>query len=144
MPKKINYKNKEIFYKFRVDVYSYTILFSYNQTNDDFFNNVNDYYKNIGLAKIKNDSDINIVKKDDCSGLTLFLSHNTIAIRLFNHTCKNMDYLMDTIAHESLHATLKILDDLGVVYDTNADEAYCYLLGFIVNKIVGKLMMDKD
>lgn len=54
----------------------------------------------------------------------------------------NNDYYMafeseitaSTIAHEALHITNYIYKDVGIIYDPNNNEPYCYMLGFIVKQ----------
>lgn len=42
-----------------------------------------------------------------------------------------------TIAHECFHATVRIMHEKGITTGTNfeAEEAYAYLLGFLVDKV---------
>lgn len=49
---------------------------------------------------------------------------------------KTSSYYAD-IAHESLHATVGILTEKGVKFCDESEEAYAYLLGFIVTNIIG-------
>lgn len=39
------------------------------------------------------------------------------------------------IAHESLHAVGKVLDERGILYEPYNDEPFCYLLGWVVDKV---------
>lgn len=40
-----------------------------------------------------------------------------------------------TIAHECLHATFYILDYVGMSLDAGSEEAYTYLLGYLVGEV---------
>jgi hypothetical protein len=49
--------------------------------------------------------------------------------------------LLSTIAHESFHATHSIMDKIGMDLSYNNDEAFAYLLGYIVGEISNKLKL---
>lgn len=67
---------------------------------------------------------------------TLQLNNGNILIH-FKHY--NSSYMMNTISHESLHAVEMILSRIGLKLNSKTDEAYCYLLGYIVEKIIKEI-----
>lgn len=69
-------------------------------------------------------------------GRTFTLLTNQTVIRLVDDGSD----LSGVIAHESFHATTFILERVGVSFDLNiSDEAYSYLLQYIVEKITETL-----
>lgn len=52
---------------------------------------------------------------------------------------RDLDPTAGTIAHEALHATKHILEKSGIYLTDETEEAYCYLLGWVVRKITEKL-----
>lgn len=50
---------------------------------------------------------------------------------------------VDIIAHEALHATIGIMEHTGIKLDDSSDEAYTYLLGYIVKLIHEDTSHDK-
>ena len=46
-----------------------------------------------------------------------------------------------TVAHESFHATYRIMSAIGSELGAESEEPYAYLLGFITNKVVETLMI---
>ena len=45
-----------------------------------------------------------------------------------------------TIAHESFHATARVMHDIGSKLDGESEEPYAYLLGYITNQVVIALL----
>lgn len=42
----------------------------------------------------------------------------------------------NSVPHEALHATFRITNLVGIQYCDHSEEAYCYLLGYIYDKIL--------
>lgn len=55
-------------------------------------------------------------------------------------TIEDFPNLMNTISHEALHAVGNIFDRKGVDYDSDNDEPYTYLLGYIVEQMVSTIL----
>lgn len=48
-----------------------------------------------------------------------------------------------TIAHECFHATCRILKQKGMVYSEDSEEAYAYLLDYLVTKVTELVVKNK-
>ena len=46
------------------------------------------------------------------------------------------DSELSTISHESFHATVKLMSDIGAELESSSEESYAYLLGHIVNLVL--------
>ena len=53
------------------------------------------------------------------------------------------DISVGNIAHEALHVTNRVLEDVGVVFRADEDEPHAYLLGFLVD-CLHKIIDDED
>lgn len=75
-------------------------------------------------------------KIKDCSGKSIELSNGNV-ILWFNRNDWKEDpaHYANTISHEALHATQMILEKIGMKLNRKSEEAYCYLQGYIVEKI---------
>lgn len=62
------------------------------------------------------------------------LKDTGIILLLFNK-CKKDTTTISMISHEALHAVIQTMDYIGMELDDSSDEAYTYLLGFIVGNI---------
>lgn len=72
---------------------------------------------------------------NDCSvGKTLRLENGNIIIYIPNNL-KYDFYMWNIITHETFHATHLIMDKIGLNLTLESDEAFCYLNGYINQKI---------
>lgn len=51
------------------------------------------------------------------------------------------DCILSTISHESFHATLKIMKDIGAKLTNSSEESYAYLLSHVVDECI--ILKDK-
>jgi len=72
-------------------------------------------------------------------GRCVMMPSNCTLIRLFLDRC-DKGVLMGIIAHEVFHAVTLIMDRIGVTFGIGvSDEAYAYLIGYLVEKIFCEL-----
>lgn len=75
---------------------------------------------------------------DTCRGRCVILPSNQTVIRL-KRQLRKYD-MMDVVSHECFHAAAFILDRIGMKLELYySDEAYAYLLSFLVKEITKKL-----
>jgi hypothetical protein len=72
----------------------------------------------------------------NCSGKAIEISNGNV-ILWFNTAYWKEEpcHYANTISHESLHCTEMILETIGMKLNRESSEAYCYLHGYIVEKI---------
>jgi hypothetical protein len=129
--KKVNKKPKSSFVVIDIPIYRGWVMVSINQTDDQF---VKSYMKDrqmtdrtaaeIACSHVFRESEITM-------GRTVHLSGNVI-IRVYNEVKTPSDY--NTLVHELLHATDFILDFRGLSLVDGSDEAYAYLIGYLMEK----------
>lgn len=64
----------------------------------------------------------------------LNLSNGNV-IMYIPHNYVEPNFVLNTITHESLHITHMIMDRIGMKLNFKSDEAFCYLNGYINQKI---------
>ncbi len=88
----------------------------------------------------------------ECNLIDTFTQNGTQGTHyaVFNHkvgslirmkSIKNQNINFGTLQHEILHATLSILRDKGVKFDLDNQEPFCYLQGYITEKILEKILI---
>lgn len=110
-----------IFKRLYCDIYNAHVLFYTECTQEEFIDHINKKY--------------NILIEDDysdCLGITMQANteertYYIIWVRNLNDT--------QTLVHEVLHLTYKILDDRGVVLSNDNNEAVAYYLSFWFKKL---------
>jgi hypothetical protein len=80
------------------------------------------------------DKSIDMIECDWVNTDAVFWVHqkNNIWFMVFNKNKINHG----TIAHECFHATARILQRKGIMYSEETEEAYAYLLDFLVTKTI--------
>jgi hypothetical protein len=97
-----------------------------------------EYHKKVRkiFKGLKKDNGVGGEKKKRSSGLY----HAKQPIRIIYVSMQNtLSDFMQIMSHEALHATLEILDYVGIPLGDDSEEAYTYLLGHIVDNIVYKV-----
>lgn len=133
-------KDKSFFKEYHIEIYSYRVLFSYNQTNDEFYKSVKKHFKSRGIDEEDDSTSEDMLKLDHAEAMTYFLSHRTVAMRVFKHSNKDFNELMDSLCHEALHVTCDITKGIQIELSEDTEEVFCYLIGHIINKIVKDLV----
>ena len=126
-------KNKG--FKIDLSIYPYTIFVSFGDVEN--FREI--FKEDKYMCDFKEDEILDIFKhfEGDYAAQTLPLNNGNILIHFY---LKNQDmYLFNTISHESLHAVRMIMDRVGMKLNSKNDEAFCYLLGYIVEKIIEEI-----
>lgn len=95
------------------------------------------------IEQIENDTDIKIDKeKDDlrkCAAITYqFYEKDRFRVLIILKPHSSVSF----ISHESLHAVNWIFQHCGVKYSLTNDEPQCYLLGWIVQRIINTKILE--
>lgn len=124
-------KAKKGFVHIYLDIYDASVIVSINQTDQEF-------KKSYIKAKGQEDDillDMYVQQTSQESerhlGRTLF-SAGTATIRIYSDLSTSQR--MGTLVHELFHATDMILDDKGLQLVVGSDEAYSYLIGYLMEK----------
>lgn len=122
MPKRV-IKTKE----FELPVYSARVIFVYSNSYDA----ISDFAKEEELS----DKDIICLKGGGYSGYCFHVEDDTPAKKSNTYIIikKNSDKYkeIDAITHEVLHAVVNILTERGLKFNSQNEEAYTYLTGFL-------------
>lgn len=129
--KKTAPKAKKAFTTIDLPIYGGWVMVSINQTDTEF---VRSYMKERGItdktaAEIACSYVTQEVEQE--LGKTAHMSGN-VMVRVFNDLKTARDY--NTLVHELLHATDFILDYRGLKLVDGSDEAYTYLIGYLMEK----------
>lgn len=114
-----------------LDIYDATVYVSINQTDNEFKKS---YMKAKGESDdILVDMYVNQTSKESERhlGRTLF-SGGCATVRIYSDLSTSMR--MGTLVHELFHATDMILEDKGLQLVPGSDEAYSYLIGYLMEK----------
>lgn len=65
-------------------------------------------------------------------GYTIMIPDGSVIILLRSDMCKDVSI----IAHEAFHAVEFIMERVGILHSPETSEAFAYLLGYIVKKIM--------
>lgn len=131
-PKK-KVKVKKCFTAIDLPIYGGWVIVSINQTDNEM---INSYMKEremtdrtaaeLACSHVFRDSEITL-------GRTAHLSGNVI-VRIYDELKSPREF--NTLVHELLHATDFILDFRGLSLVDGSDEAYAYLIGYLMEKIM--------
>lgn len=106
-------------------------MVSINQTDAEF---IKSYMKERNMtdkAGAENICSLSAQEADMELGKTVHMQGNVV-IRVYSDLNKPKDY--NTLVHELLHATDFILDFRGLRLVDGSDEAYTYLIGYLMEK----------
>jgi hypothetical protein len=129
-PKKL--KN---YVKYKIDLYN-ACVFTY-------IGNTEGFLKTLGKDK-EFEMLFAFIKSKEIDSLgTCYYNGSHIVIFIKDHLSTEM---YNTLFHENLHATMQILNHIGMVYSKESEEAYAYLNGYINEKSVTTLKeyLDED
>lgn len=122
---------KKVFTKIDLPIYGGWVIVSINQTDGEF---IKSYIKSEKITDLTT-AEINCSHVSQNSpqelGKTAHLGGN-VMIRVYSDLKKPIDY--NTLVHELLHATDFILDYRGLRLVDGSDEAYTYLIGYLMEK----------
>ena len=124
-------KPKKAFAYINVPIYGSTVIVSINQTDDELLKSV---MKARGLTdKTLAKLFISQVMRTESKTLGL-TSHieGVCIVRVFDELKTPEEY--NTLVHELFHATDFILDHRGMSLVNGSEEAYAYLIGFLMEK----------
>ena len=124
-------KAKKCFTVIDIPIYQGWLIMSINQTDDEFLKS---YMKVRGITdKTAAEVVVSSVRQDveQELGKTAHFMGNCM-IRVYSELKDPRDY--NTLVHELLHATDFILDYRGLKLVDGSDEAYTYLIGYLMEK----------
>lgn len=124
-------KAKKCFTVIDVPIYQGWVIVSINQTDEEF---VKSYMKARGITdKTAAQVACSYVNRDSENelGKTAHL-HGNCMIRVYDELKSPLQY--NTLVHELLHATDFVLDYRGLKLVDGSDEAYTYLIGYLMEK----------
>jgi hypothetical protein len=78
------------------------------------------------------------LKNISSGGRTLRLENGNVVIYIPSNL-KYSQYMWNILTHEVFHATHLIMDSIGLNLTLESDEAFCYLNGYINEKIFEKI-----
>jgi hypothetical protein len=116
-----------------VPIYGGWVIVSINQTDKEYMKS---YMKLREITEpIHAEYACSLVQKDSeyTMGRTAHYEGN-VMIRIYNDLNRARDY--NTLVHELLHATDFMLDYRGMKLVDGSDEAYAYLIGYLMEKIM--------
>lgn len=125
-------KNKG--FNIQLGIYPYTIFVSFGDVEN--FRKI--FKEDKYMCDLKEDEILDIFKhfEEDYAAQTFPLDNGNVLIHFkFCEFKKDNLAMINTIAHESLHATEMILTRIGMKLNRKTDEAFCYLHGYIVEQI---------
>lgn len=116
--------SKGIFKIIPVEIYCTEIVVSIGQTDDEIFDECKkrwewDKYEDTVISAVS------------CQSLANFSFNSKMLMIRF----KEKEPKDGLIAHEAFHASFRILNSIGLNPSYETEEAYAYLLDYIVNKI---------
>lgn len=123
-----------------IDVYNTDILVMYKCTPSDLRDVLEE-------RSIYSKKEINqIMKGTDklfSSSIASYLTHHkfpALKILSFNRPFEDIYNFNRTVSHECLHATLNILDGVGMELSDSSEESYTYLMGHIFTETARVLL----
>ena len=117
---------KNIFEIITGTVYPFDVLISINQTDDEFYSEVG-HLSDDNLEKVFLNLDQTILAR------SYITTTNISIIRFVNIDKNNLPHGL--IAHEILHITTFILNKVGIKFCFKTDEAYAYLLNYLIDDV---------
>lgn len=123
-------KVKKTFVDIDVPIYGGWVIVSINQSNEEF---IKSFIKSRKSDRSTAEYYCSLVNQDIEleQGKTAHLQGNVI-VRVYSDLKTAFHY--NTLVHELFHATDFILDYKGLKLVDGSDEAYCYLIGYLMEK----------
>jgi hypothetical protein len=116
--------SKGIFKVIPIEIYCTEIVVSIGQTDDEIFDECKKNWESEKYEDV-------VISAVSCQTLAN-CSYNSKMLMIRFKEKKPKDGL---IAHEAFHAAFRILNSIGINPSYETEEAYAYLLDYIVNKI---------
>ena len=117
---------KNIFKVIKGTVYPFDVLVSINQTDDEFYSEIG-HLSNDDLESAFLNLNETVLER------SYITKNNVSIIRFMNLDKENLSNGL--ISHEALHITSYILKTVGIDFSFKTEEAYAYLLQYIVDNI---------
>lgn len=111
-------------FKIPVEIYRTEVHVIYNESDEDALK----YYSKFG-----GDFKSGVILGDHTEARCICDSSGIVFVRFK----ENPEH--STVAHEFLHATFFILNDRGLSLEAGSEEAYAYLLGYLLDKFYSKI-----
>lgn len=124
---------ENIFEVIKGTVYPFDLLVSFNQSDEDFYSEVR-HLLDDNLDKVFLNLDETVLAR------SYFTKNNISIVRFVNIDKDNIPHGL--ISHEIFHVTTFILDKANIKFSFKVDEAYAYLLGYLIDEVYG-ILKDK-
>lgn len=117
-------------FKVTADVYPLVLLVIVNATNEES-------YKTLVKLNVAEDCARAMDLSDTEAGKANVFGRSLGVIRITRKL--NSPEFHATLNHELFHIVMEFLKDMGVIYDSNSEEAYAYLISHLTKQIYEKL-----
>lgn len=111
--------------KLSIPIYNHDVLISVDETDDELYEQVKHSFKS------RDEFDSQWINFETANARTILHDIDGYCIIRF----KKEPLKHSTIAHEAFHATYFILDRVGIELSGDSEEAFAYLLAYIVDNI---------
>lgn len=111
--------------KINIPIYEHDVLISVDETDDELYEQVKHSFKS------RDEFDNSWINFESSNARTICHDRDGYCIIRF----KKEPLKHSLIAHEAFHATHFILDRVGIRLSDDSDEAFAYLLGYIIENI---------
>ena len=115
----------EKFTVINIELYPFDVIVSIGQTNDELYEDIS--------GNLTKKQFLKIFKNQSSPALTAYKKGQPLIIRFLKEETFNN---VGIIAHEAFHAVSYILSNIGIPFSLDTEEAYTYLLQYLVNEIV--------
>lgn len=124
-------KAKKVFTCIDLPIYGGWVMVSINQTDAEFIKSYMKEREMDDKTAAENVCDMTVQEGELNLGKTVHMNGNII-IRIFGEIQNPKDY--NTLVHELFHAMDFILDFRGLHLVDGSDEAYAYMIGYLMEK----------
>jgi hypothetical protein len=131
----ISYNGK--FFSINLEIYNADLFVSVNQDNEDLVVALVEHgvIPSLESPNLKMYMDPFMDMKFTNLARTALYENGVIGIKL-NHFYFDDEDTMATLVHELSHAVMYTFDRIGMPHNSDTDEAYSYLLGFLMKKFI--------
>lgn len=124
-----------------VSLYNKKIILFYKQKQDEKFILPKYIIKEYNITEEQLNNLYDVINDDTYKCSTIYTNKLEI-IRINSDIIKNTKHLLQCISHEALHATFDIANIIGLKYNYKSEEAFTYLLDYIVGEITDILKKE--
>ncbi len=128
---------KPLSFRIDLDIYPYSIYVCFANPElikQEILNHKYNMYPDEYIDGI-----IKNINEDNPSARTITMSNGNCIIYI-NKSFYSKSMVLNCITHEVLHVTHSVMDRIGLKLNFKSDEAFCYLNGFLNEKILEKYL----